>query len=1749
MGKTKQFARKTLALLSTSALLLTCGATGIASNVFYSGITVNAAQGNFATQLKVLDENGNDLGDSPVIYLDTSEAGGEDAVYHNVSRTIRVVASNDNGIAVNDEVQFFAENDADNYVEINCPQSGSGSITATLEGGYSDTDGWVEKNPGTTHLYFTTSSGEVYRTVTVIVYRPASDMEISVVSGSSSQSIELGENNLDNSATVMAIANRKYQFSATMIPDDSTDEVEWAVCEGSYEGKDGETFAATNKAEITDDGLFTPKTNGMVTVVAKCKATETTDRLSNLGEKTLNGDGDEEIVLKNYKNIPKYIHVLIVKENPAKALRITNAPEAMEINKSLQLKYVATPTYTDDGYDTGVTDQFVWESSNTDVIQVDEKGLITAVGKGDAKITIYADNRKVFAEANIKVITKATSISFRERTLTTRVGKTIDVTAIMSPDSADEEIVWSTSNSKIATVKSNVEGEYTSEQTATVRGIAKGVVTITARAKNSGVEANIICNVEEKIVSSDVLLNYEKGDEIVSIQDGDTVIVYDQNNITVSGSLVSAEGASPDDTIKWTVTGNGANNGDYVDITEMTGSQISMTGFARGTIQVTASSEANPEVKKTFNLKVLRRATEGSIFNRVTKSQEFHRYMNVGSYIKLGAELRVDSNQPFDHDDKISRWTTSNDKVATVDSNGYVKAVGNGSAEISVYTESGMVMSTSFTVFTTSRVVLRGVEIDPNGGLPYTEIILDNELSGMTQLSADVFDERGGGVYDTAVVWSSDNEAVATVDSEGRVTARMIGNAKISAKSGNKTDTCIVHVRYNVYDANIVIPDVSYSPNTTEYCPKVTVYAGDSEGDVQEILTEGTDYRVVYSNNTKVGDEARVEIIGMGNYNQTVYGSFMINPRNITDSEVVFTPIKAQELSTSNTNGACPSIVLKHDGVTLKKNVDYTVEYYDNYQTGTASVTVFGMGNYTGEFTAHFKVYCTHKHAEQNIIEEATCTSKGRASVYCNACGKSFEIELPVTDHAFEQTEVVEPTYTKDGYTVYTCYNCGITEHRDYVPALRRIPGSYCTVKADNTVFVADGSVKHPELNISYNGTSLWENDDYSITYSNKYSKSAGSYKITISYKGRFTGTASVNYTILPTAASVTTNPETLKLKVGEKSQIKASSVPEASIAAVEWISSNSGVVEVSENGKITAVSEGTAEITAIVGNVSGTCVVTVSSPAFTNASALTESTIVLGSSTSIAGVARGGKSPYQYAYYYKTESETSYTTIKGYSTNTVVDFTPKATGKYDVRVKIKDSNGKVVNKDLELVVDPVMKNTSKLSSTSIMVGEVSDIICSVNAGCEPYEFEAVYQKENTKTWTTIQEYGPSSIISFVPSSSGNYTIKVRAMDSNGTVSVKSLKLTVVKKLTNKSTVSTRIVTLGSKSEVTCAAAGGNTSYQYQVDYKKSGASSWTSLQSYSDNTTVNFKPSEKGFYVVRVIVKDSKGRTVTSSFNVRAVEALANNSVVVTSKIIIGADASIKCKASGGTEQYQYAVYYKLSSETSWTTAQAYSVNNQVSFLPKKSGTYNIRTKVKDSSGKIVTKDLTLKVLKVLSNATKISAEKITTGNELTITCKGTGGLTSYQYAVFYRKSGSENWLSVQKYSTNAEVKFKPSAAGTYELLTKVKDSNGKIAEKQFTFKVVDKLVNKSTVSVKSIKINNPVKIKCAASGGEGFYKYAVSYKKTSATNYTSLQSYYANPELTFTPKTATTYDLMVKVKDASGSIVTKKFTLTATK
>ena len=149
-----------------------------------------------------------------------------------------------------------------------------------------------------------------------------------------------------------------------------------------------------------------------------------------------------------------------------------------------------------------------------------------------------------------------------------------------------------------------------------------------------------------------------------------------------------------------------------------------------------------------------------------------------------GATLQLTATvSPSNATDKSVTWASSNTNVATVSSNGLVTAVGNGTATIIVTTKTG---SKTATCAVTVNIIPTGVSLNK------TSATLTSK-GATVQLTATVSPTEAA---DKTVTWKSSNENVATVSSNGLVTA--VGNGRttitVTTKTGSKTATCAVTV-------------------------------------------------------------------------------------------------------------------------------------------------------------------------------------------------------------------------------------------------------------------------------------------------------------------------------------------------------------------------------------------------------------------------------------------------------------------------------------------------------------------------------------------------------------------------------------------------------------------------------------------------------------------------------------------------------------------------------------------------------------------------------------------------------------------------------------------------------------------------------------------------------------------------------------------------------------------------------------------
>ena len=166
----------------------------------------------------------------------------------------------------------------------------------------------------------------------------------------------------------------------------------------------------------------------------------------------------------------------------------------------------------------------------------------------------------------------------------------------------------------------------------------------------------------------------------------------------------------------------------------------------------------------------------------------------------------------------------------------------------------------------------------------------------------------------------------------------------------------------------------------------------------------------------------------------------------------------------------------------------------------------------------------------------ATCTTAGNSAYYkCEGCGKFYEDVLgtkEITDlaswgniakiaHTTKQT-VTKATPTANGKIVNYCSVCKKTLSTTVIPKAS-------SIKLKATSLTYNGKVRTPKVIVKdRTGKTLVKNTDYTVSYA-KGRKYVGKYAVKITFKGKYSGTKMLYFTIKPKATSISS------LKAGSK--------------------------------------------------------------------------------------------------------------------------------------------------------------------------------------------------------------------------------------------------------------------------------------------------------------------------------------------------------------------------------------------------------------------------------------------------------------------------------------------------------------------------------------------------------------------------------------------------------------------------------------
>lgn len=447
--------------------------------------------------------------------------------------------------------------------------------------------------------------------------------------------------------------------------------------------------------------------------------------------------------------------------------------------------------------------------------------------------------------------------------------------------------------------------------------VDNGVVTAVGEGSST-----VTATVGEKVATINYTVRIPL--ESITINGDETLSKNEEKTLTVTYNPTNT---TDNKTVDWE-----SSNPEIVSI-DSTGK---ITGKKGGTAKITATVgnvKAEKEVKVVVPIESVSLSGDDSILKGETK--------------RLTATINPEDTT----DDKTITWSSDDENVLFVDQNGQIRGIKEGTANVKAVV-AGKETTKQITV---NEIHINSIAID--GDQEFEMIKNQTKNLSVTINPENTTDDKG-------VVWKTNNEEVARVDNDGKVTALKEGEATITATVGTNETSVKINVK-EIHINSVVINELddeftrgdefkfsaTYTPeNTTD--ENKTVEWSSSNTDVGTIdqegnfvaLKEGTTTITAKIGNIKAEREVTVienhvgdfkllqeegEVLNIGNTQKLVT---VVNPENCTDAYTIKYSSSDEAIATVDENG---NVTALKDGkvvITATLTTEYDEEFEDSIE-------------------------------------------------------------------------------------------------------------------------------------------------------------------------------------------------------------------------------------------------------------------------------------------------------------------------------------------------------------------------------------------------------------------------------------------------------------------------------------------------------------------------------------------------------------------------------------------------------------------------------------------------------------------------------------------------------------------------------------------------------------------------------------------------------------------------------------------------
>lgn len=312
----------------------------------------------------------------------------------------------------------------------------------------------------------------------------------------------------------------------------------------------------------------------------------------------------------------------------------------------------------------------------------------------------------------------------------------------------------------------------------------------------------------------------------------------------------------------------------------------------------------------------------------------------------------------------------------------------------------------------------------------------------------------------------------------------------------------------NLSQAEIAFSQSSYLYTGTPLTPKPTVTWNGIT------LTENVDYTLSWHNNAQQGN-AYVTVSGKGNFTGERNKYFYIDLTPITEAEIGDIP--DYEYAPGKEFKPEPTVTL--NGVTLKKDVDYTLSYFDNTmassRTNRPRVHITGIGIYRSGFSKYFTINPLKLSGETIELPDTNCGNGSVTTFLRN--------HLVITYNGVQ--------LTSDDYSI-TSLRCSagneilgfsISYKQNYSGTRQMTSVKRCDL-SDIPEQIFSGNAVTPKPTVKYGSATLQEGTDYVLSWADNTKTGTGS--VTVTGINKYFVSQTLTFKISAPAPTVTPTPK-----------------------------------------------------------------------------------------------------------------------------------------------------------------------------------------------------------------------------------------------------------------------------------------------------------------------------------------------------------------------------------------------------------------------------------------------------------------------------------------------------------------------------------------------------------------------------------------------------------------------------------------------